>query len=319
MKTTRRVSLLLLVTLLCTSLASCVGLWPTKPWTEGMLAETFFDAEYLAERGVADLPLPKMDGAYYDPEEELLYLNLTRTEFDEYSQAVAEYLRGNDELKIKGFLCGYDIYALLVIPITVFQLAPLDVDHIGGTERLFGFSTVEPEASYSDEIEVVDPKFVSLKWDAGVKPKGASYTAIMSFPDYLKAEYLPCYHGHDFEDMNYPVAGSVLSTTIRTCTRCHHEERAGFGYGDELEKFTISITEGEQFISSDAPTEAYRGDVVEIKRALLIDADIMLTANGTLIPPRTTEDGRLVFSFIMPDGDVSIVVEEVIDENLPKD
>ena len=313
MKKTRILSALLLIAVLCGTLSSCVFLFRfgnRKPWTEDKIPETFFDEEYLAERGVADFPVPKLEGAYLDPEKNILYLNLSRTEYEDYAELIAAYLRGKEEFPVKGFHCGNNDQYLMFLPMKRYQFASLDVDdipYVKENERLFVFSTFPlGETSSDGATEIKNPTHVLLKWnDATAKNVDEPYTVEMSFPDLLgKSEFLSCYHGHTFEEVIYPVPGTVLTTTIRTCTRCGKEEREGFGYGDDLKKFSWTVTAGTEHLVS---------GVHALKAPE--SGDIKITANGTEIPKVKETDGEWIYAFVMPYINIEITIEAVEHEH----
>ena len=140
MKKARSFASLFLVILLCSALSSCFFFGPGKPWEEDLLRDTFFGADYLAERGVADLPTPKLEGSYFDAEKNILYLNLSREEFDAYSNAIVDYLRQKDEFKSKGFKCGSDLTGVFLLLSRYPLLASLNVEEIPYiTENLVSF------------------------------------------------------------------------------------------------------------------------------------------------------------------------------------
>ncbi len=324
MKKTRILSALLLVSVLCGTLSSCVFLfrfWDKKPWTEDKIPETFFDADYLAERGVADFPVPKLEGAYLDPESDTLYLNLSRAEFNAYAEVVAAYLRGKEDFPVKGFHCGNNDQYLMFIPMKRYQFASLDVDNIPyvkENERLFVFSKIPlGETSYDGATEIKKPTHVLLEWDdATAKNVDEPYTAVMTFPDLLgKSEFLSCYHGHNFEEMTYPVPGTVLTTTIRTCTRCGEEEREGYGYGNELKEFSWTVVAGTEHLISGVHASAWRGSLVEIALKAPESGDLKMTANGTEIPKVKEIDGQWFYAFIMPYSNIEITIEAVEHEH----
>ena len=320
MKKTRILSVLLLIAVLCGTLSSCVFLFrfgDRKPWTEDKIPETFFDEEYLAERGVADFPVPKLEGAYLDPEKNILYLNLSRTEYEDYAELIAAYLRGKEEFPVKGFHCGNNDQYLMFLPMKRYQFASLDVDdipYIRDNERLFVFSAFPlGETSSDGAAEIKKPTHVLLKWnDATAKNVDEPYTVEMSFPDLLgKSEFLSCYHGHTFEEIIYPVPGTVLTTTVRTCTRCGEEEREGFGYGNVLKKFSWTVTAGTEHLVSGIHAMAYRGEIVEIAVKAPESGDIKMTANGTEIPKVKETDGEWIYAFVMPYINVEITIEAI--------
>lgn len=324
MKKTRILSALLLVAVLCGTLSSCVFLfrfWDKTPWTEGKIPETFFDEEYLAERGVADFPVPKLEGSYFDPEKNILYLNLSRTEYEDYAELIAAYLRGKEEFPVKGFHCGNNDQYLMFLPMKRYQFASLDVDdipYIKDSERLFVFSKIPlSDASSDGATEIQNPTHVLLKRnDATAKNVDEPYTVEMSFPDLLgKSEFLSCYHGHDFDEMTYPVPGTVLSTTIRTCKRCGEEERSGYGYGTEPDKFSYTVVKGTEYLVSGMHASHWRGSLVEIALKAPESGDLKMTANGTIIPKVRELDGEWIYAFIMPYGNIEITIEAVEHEH----
>lgn len=310
----------LLIAVLCGVLSSCTFLFgPAKPWEEGKLTETFFDEEYLAERHVADFPAPKLEGSYLDPEKNILYLNLSREEFDAYASDIVAYLRQKEELKFKGFKCGSDLTGVFLLLSRYPLLASLDVEEIpylAENERLFGFSTKElGELSSDGRQKVEDPNFVSLTWEPTTKESGAIYTTLMEFPHFYRAEYDICYHCHNFTSVTYPVAGSVLTTTVSTCARCGKMEREGYGYGNELNKFYWTVTEGTQYLVSGISKQEYRGSIVEIAVKAPAEKDIKFIAAGTEIPKVRETDGAWIYAFVMPYRDVEITIEAVEHEH----
>ncbi len=317
MKKARFFAILFSLSFLCLALSSCFLFGSEKPWEEGKLTNTFFSAEYLTERGVADFPVPKLEGSYFDPDKNILYLNLTREEFGAYTSVVAHYLRDKEALKVKGYFCGSDIWGLLIIPVRIIQLAPLDDEYIpyGDDKQIFGFSTQALAESKLDQIEVEDPEFISLEWSPTTQKSGATYTVVMEFPHYYRAEYLPCHNGHDFASTSYPVPGTAHTTTIRTCLRCKEEEREGYGYGNELKKFSWTVIEGTEYLVSGVHKEEYRGSLVEIAAIPPSGSTLKMTVDGTDIPIAKAVDGQQIFAFIMPYGDVEITIEAIAHEH----
>jgi hypothetical protein len=320
MKKTRILSALLLIAVLCGTLSSCVFLFrfgDRKPWTEDKIPETFFDEEYLAERGVADFPVPKLEGTYLDPEKNILYLNLSRTEYEDYAELIAAYLRGKEDFPVKGFHCGNDDHYLMFLPMKEYQFASLDVDdipYIKDSERLFVFSKIPlSDASSDGATEIQNPTHVLLKRnDATAKNVDEPYTVEMSFPDLLgKSEYLSCYHGHDFDEMTYPVPGTVFTTTIRTCKRCGEKERSGYGYGTEPDKFSYTVVKGTEHLVSGMHASYWRGSLVEIAVKAPESGDLKFIAAGTEIPKVKEIDGQWIYAFIMPYGNIEITIEAV--------
>ena len=308
----RKFAFILLLIGLCLILAYCL-FHPTKAWEDDMLRDTFFGEDYLSARGVADFPSPKLEGSYFDAEKNILYLNLSREEFDAYTNTVADYLRGNENLAVKGFHCGMDFQTLLILPLNVYQLASLDegeMDFFHEDEHIFGFSTEEAEyEGYAGEYTLKNPKLVSVKWEPETKKSGASYTTVMKFPSFYGVEYLSCYHGHEMESITYPVAGTAHTTTISTCLRCGEKTREGYGYGNELKKFYWTVTKGTEYLVSGMSKQEHRGDLVEIATKTPAEGKLKMIANGKEIPAVRETETEQVFAFIMPNGNVNITIE----------
>ena len=312
---------LLCLALVCASLSSCFLFGPGRPWEEDKLTNTFFSTEYLTERGVADFPVPKLEGSYFDPDDNILYLNLTREEFDAYTDTIVAYLRQKDELKVKGFKSGSDLFGVFLLLTRYPLLASLDVEeipYITENERLFGFSSEELGELYDGKCEVEDPQFISLLWEPTTKQSGATYTTVMEFPHFYDAKYEICYHEHAFESITYPVPGTVHTTTIHTCLRCGETEREGYGYGDDLKKFSWTVVEGTEHLVSGMHKEEYRGSLVEIAAIPPKDKILKMTINGTEIPVAKEQDGQQIFAFIMPYGNIEITIETIDHEHTGK-
>ena len=311
----KKFALILLLIGLCLILTYCL-FHPKKVWEDDMLRDTFFGEDYLAERGVTDFPVPKLDGSYFDAEKNILYLNLSREEFDAYADDIVDYLRQKDEFKSKGFKCGSDLTGVFLLLSRYPLLASLNVEeipYITENERLFGFSIKElGEFSSNGRREVEDPYFVSLSWEPTTQESGATYTTVMEFPHFYHAEFEICYHGHEMESITYPVPGPVVyTTTISTCLRCGETTREGYGYGDELKQFSWTVVEGTEYLTSGVYKNEYRGSLVEITTKAPEGIKLKMTVGSTDIPMINEVDGKQIFAFIMPYGDIKIKIETV--------
>jgi hypothetical protein len=111
--------------------------------------------------------------------------------------------------------------------------------------------------------------------------------------------------------MTYPVPGTVLSTTIRTCQRCGKEERSGYGYGTEPDKFSYTVVKGTEHLVSGMHASYWRGSLVEIAVKAPESGDLKFIAAGTEIPKVKEIDGQWIYAFIMPYGNIEITIEAV--------
>lgn len=314
MKKARLIVSLVLLILLCSSLSSCFLFGPPSPWEEDKLRDTFFPADYLAERGVEDFPVPKLEGSYFDAEKNILYLNLSRQDFDAYVDDVVDYLRQKEAFPVKGFQCDSDIGGVFLLLYRYPLLASIEVENISyplENTRIFGFSTKGFGDMYDGRLDVEGAKFVSLTWEPTTKDSGAAYTAVMEFPHHYQSKFLVCYHGHEFEEVTYPVPGTVFTTTIRTCTRCGEKESEGYGYGNELTEFSWTVVEGTAYLTSSVHALRYRGSLVQIPVKISDGVNLKMTANGTDIPLFEKDGEEAFFAFIMPYGNVEIVIEAI--------
>ena len=314
MKNARLIASLFLLALLCAALSSCFFFGTPAPWEEDKLRDIFFSAEYLEERGVADFPLPKLEGSYLDAEKNILYLNLSREEFEAYTNTVVDYLRQKEELAVTGFKCDSDISGVFLLLYRYPLLASLDVEEItypSENERIFGFSTEALGDMYDGRADVENAKFVSLTWEPTTKDSGATYTTVMEFPHYYQSKLLVCHHGHTFEEVTYPVPGTVFTTTIKTCTRCAKKESEGYGYGNELDKFSWTVVEGTEYLTSGIHASHYRGAFVKIPVQIPDGVTLKMTVSGTDIPLFEKDSSEPYFAFIMPYGNIEIVIEAI--------
>ena len=315
MKKARIFIFLLSIALLCVALSSCFLFGPAKPWEEGKLTNTFFAQDYLAEREVADFPEPKLEGSYLDPQKNILYLNLTREEFDAYVNDVVDYLRQKEAFKVTGFQCGSDLTGVFLLLSRYPLLATLDVEEIpypSENERVFGFSTEELEEPCDGRAELKYPNFVSLMWKPDVEESGAIYTAVMEFPHFYRAELELCYHKHELESTTYPVPGSDQTTTISICKNCRETKREGYvGYYNDATKFSVSVAEGNKYIVAQLPQAEKNGELVEIVLYALENTEYRVTVNGTEIPKTKTVAYEHTYAFIMPHEDAVITVEAI--------
>lgn len=284
------------------------------PWEEDKTRDTFFGEAYLAERGIADFPVPKIENSYFDDEKAVLYLNLTREEYDAYVRTVVDYLRQKEEFKTKGYHCSNGVFGLLLIPLTIYQLAPLDDEYIPYEKDavLFGFSTEETEKGVK-QADIKKPRFVSLEWKPTTPKNSAfSYTVEMKFPDYPHAEYLICYNGHQYDkEIVYPVAGKGLFVSLRTCTNCGYKLWSNYYGNGDINARTVAVREGQEFLVTEPYRTEYTGDVVEIQTIIPESGDFKVTANGTEIPKVKVDDGSWTYAFIMPYENVDVIIEAV--------
>ena len=155
MKKARCIATLFLIVLLCSALSSCFFFGPGKPWEEDMLRDTFFGTDYLAERGVADFPTPKLEGSYFDAEKNILYLNLSREEFDARMREIlatdAWIIDGNYSRTIESRIAACDTVFLFDLP-TEICLEGV-VSRIGKERCEMPWVETELDLAFKEQIE----------------------------------------------------------------------------------------------------------------------------------------------------------------------
>lgn len=282
------------------------------PWESGKLRDTFFDEAYLAERGITDMPLPRLNGSYLDADEGILYLNLTREEYEDYAKAITAYLSEKEEIKVSGYHCENGIFGLLIFPLPQYKFAPLDDEYIDYTSdsHLFIYSDKSVELGYA-EVELTDEKYISLKWNpTELDFSDASYTAVLEFPDTMLSLYLPCYHGHSYLSDTYPVPGTDKTVTIDFCSNCGDKEQSEYIGSGDVTQYKIKVVAGAEYVI-DCYEHSYSGLLRELKTHVIMDADIRVTINGTEIPKTHYDSDYWGYSFIMPQSDIEITIEVI--------
>ena len=304
--------LLLCLALVATmlSLSSC---FPSTPWDEGKLRDTFFADEVLMEYGVEDLPAPRLEGAYLDESGGILYLNLTREKYEEYVRRVVGYLGANEELTVSGYLCEKGIFGLLIIPIPEYRFAPLDDERIDYTSGYHHFMfSGEYIEYYGDEVSLEDEHHLTIRWNPTEHGRsGIASTVEVKLGGLHISTYLPCYHGHDMSHGTYPVPGTAEEVTVSTCRVCGEEQMDRYIGGDDMTRYKVTLAEDAEHVNKyliDLPEAAYAGTLREIYVSTSAEGIVQISVNGTEIPCAEVVKECRIYRFIMPTSDIEISV-----------
>lgn len=317
----KKLSLLLAILLLLLSLAGCSSQYEQNVW---------YTEEKLAECLVPDLP--KMEASFLSRSDQYIYTSLAKEEFEAYVQSVYDYLKTQDfaylgtqghvKASLAGFLTSY-----------YFQPAETLEQHYKNGDYYFIYSdgATDENGSLIFHCLLIQNSYGS-GYSVEYNDKKVYYNTVLTLRKnsestgryYYDPEGIdPCFFEHTYnEGTTYPIPGSQQTVTIRTCVNCGHEDYTPFT-GD-MHSYGLTVTKGGKYIlnipethGTDGvlPEKHSSGILMKLYTQRLLDADIVFTVNGTVIPKIDTEKGWC-YAFIFPNCDAEISIE-VTDGFLP--
>lgn len=127
-------------------------------------------------------------------------------------------------------------------------------------------------------------------------------------------DYLPisqnCEEGHIFDEgiVVFEVPGSGDKELIQTCIRCGKEKSTIVEAGV---KYKLTVTGSTDVLLESLNEEYHPGFMMEIKTAVLYDADIEIYANGEKLKKTHYDSDYWGYNFEMPKEDVTIEIKVV--------
>ena len=308
----RKIALLLVVCALF-SLAGCTD----------YKEDVWYSEEKLAECLVPQLPqtgptlLNQSDWKVYD--------SLTNAEFDAYVQSVYDYLKSQNFAYL-GTRGHYKSSLSIAFMSYYFQPAETLAQHCQNGDYYFVYS--DGSTDEGGQLIFWFLGIYRLSGSTNVSYDGKNYKCntqitlrkggeapATGFYYYDEEHIDPCFFGHSYDEGTaYPIPGSEDTVTVYTCQNCGYENLSDFVGNMTIYKIIDANTSGAPYIKRHAE-EAPSGVVVRIYTQKLIDADIVLSVNGTVIPKKDMDD-RWCYTFIMPCAD-AIITAEVVDGFLP--
>ena len=291
--------ILALVLCLCT-LVSC---------EDSYKSGEFFSDEFLDKNGLTGIPVPLKIEDSVIKNEDSVYLNLTKAEHEQYVSELVSFLRGRDDI----YYLGYSVGGYLLAEIVPYdKTAPITDSYDTSDDEQEIFFSLDSELGNDDFLK--DPIKILIKRESGKLQYNefAYNTEIRILSGTLiNAEWDLCGAEHTYnEGVEYKVPGGDDTVIQYTCINCGSTKFSKFIGDMKTYNVTIVDTDADGWI-----LDRYKQCVSGVIRTTTVekhaDKVIKITVNGTEIPPRETEDGKLSYDFIMPCCDIVIVAEFV--------
>lgn len=276
----------------------------------------FFSDELLSESKLTDMPVPPHVDNSVIQYGNILYLNLTQDEYEQYVGDLLEYLRERNDIYYLGYSVGFHYNNLFRADV----IAPIKDDYdISLDKHDFFFSTEDRLTGRSGDL-LASPVNVSIIYEYGqLTHNGFEYNTRIFIYNGIQAhaDYDVCGAEHTYDEgIEYKIAGSERTITEYTCVHCGSTKSSDFIGDMKYYKVTIEDTDADHYII-DRCDSAISGVIVGFKTQRIIDADLKFVVNGTEIYPRETDDGKWIYEFVMPCEDIVITTEIVGDSPTP--
>ncbi len=299
-------ALILTVVLCLCCLASCVGSYSKNE---------FFSSEMLIQNKLSDMPIPPNVDFSVLKQGKVLYLNLTKHEYEQYIEDLLGYLRNKKDIYYLGYSIGSGLVGEMM-PYT--EIAPI-TDYYDTKEdgHRFIFSTEDRLGNW--DLLPSPVEIIVTRKSGQLKFENYEYNTIISIYDGYQAAAMwnLCGAEHTYDEgIEYKIAGSDRTITEYTCVHCGSTKSSDFIGDMKSYKVTIEDTDADHYII-DRRDSVISGVIVGFKTQKIIDADLKFVVNGTRIYPRETEDGKWVYEFVMPPEDIVIVTDIVGDSPTP--
>lgn len=295
-------SVFLLALLMLLSMAGCMPEYP---------ADTFFSDELLAESGLADLPVPKLENSRLDGKS--LWLNLTEAEYEAYVAELVAYLRGREDVHhlsfyVRRYLMGE------IAPVDVCAPLPENYD-CSGDRHEFVFSYT---AELSENQMMRDPIRITVIREVRELFRGnfTYNTEFLLQPDALAgAEVDPCAAQHTYDEGTvYPVPGLDRGITVYQCIHCG--DMTQNAYLDSRKSYAVTVEKGRNYILSNNWNVTVAWDIDSLHAGGRLEITVRrattgittMLVNGESIPVLREDENTQTFGFIMPESDVRIEI-----------
>ncbi len=264
----------------------------------------FFSDDLLGEAKLTDMPLPPHVDSSVIRYGNILYLNLTQDEYEQYVENLLNYLRSKEDIYYLGYSVGSGLLAEMM---PYDEIAPItDSYDAKDEEHRFFFSTVD---GLGNQNMLDTPVEIGIIREPGkLKYDNYEYNTQMTlFVDFLaSAMWNLCGAEHTYDEgIEYKIPGSDRTITQCTCVHCGSTKVSDFIGDMKFYKVTIEDTDADHYII-DRRDSAISGVIVGFKTQKIIDADLKFVVNGTEISPRETDDGKWIYEFVMPCEDIVI-------------
>ncbi len=281
--------------------------------------DIWYTEEKLSECLVPDLP--KLEVSFLNQENWKIYANIKDAEFETYVQSVYDYLksqnfaylgtRGHQKSSLVGAFASYYFQPAETLEQHcqngVYYFIYSDGSTDEGGQLIFWCLNIYQGSSYKDyDGKRFNYNTLLLLRKGGEAPATGFYY-------YDEAHIDPCFFKCSYDEgIAYPIPGSEETVTIRTCANCGHEDYSTFAGNMTIYNLLEADSSGIHYVRRHAE-QAASGILIRIYTQALLDADIILTVNGTAIPKIESQDENAwCYAFIMPCAD-AIIAAEVVD------
>ena len=269
----------------------------------------FFSDEFLSQNGLSGIPVPPKIEKSVIKNENYIYLNLTKAEYEEYISELVSYLKIKEDI----YYLGYSVGGYLLAEMFPYdKIAPVTDSYDAARDEHEIFFSLESELGNDDFLN--EPIKFFVKRESGkLKYNDFAYNTeicILS-GSFVRAEWDLCGAEHTYDEgVEYKIPGSDDTVTEYACINCGSTKFSKFIGDMKTYNVTIPDTDADGWIL-DRHKQCVSGVVRSTAVEKPIDKAIKITVNGTEILPREAEDGRLRYDFIMPCCDVVIIAEFV--------
>ena len=238
---------LVLTAFLCLwCLASCQGSYS---------ANEFFSEDLLSEYKLADMPVPPhMDNSVMRADK-FLYLNLTKSEYEQYVNDLLEYLRTKEDIYYLGYSIGQWLLAEMM---PYHEIAPITDSYNTSDDSHDIFFSIENSLGNNDFLGT--PIKIRIVRSSGkLNFNDYEYNTLICIYDGYSAaaSWNLCGAEHTYDEgVEYKIAGSDGTITEYTCVICGSTKISDF-IGD-MKFYKITIEDIDNCLI-DHPTEGISG------------------------------------------------------------
>ncbi len=286
--------------------------------------DVWYAEETLSQCLVPDLP--RTSPTLLNQDNWRVYDSLTDAEFDAYVQSVYDYLKAQN-FQYLGTRGHYKSSLSIAFMSYYYQPAETLEQHCQNGDYYFVYSDGSTDEGGSlifwflgiyrttDASQSYDGK--TYKYNTELVLRKGSEAPATGFYYYDEEHIDPCFFGHsNDEGIACPIPGSEDIVTVYTCVHCGHEDYSTFTGNMTMYQLIEANASGTHLIKRHAEQSA-SGLLIRIYTQTLLDADIVLTVNGTVIPKvESTKEDAWCYAFIMPCAD-AVITAEVVDGFLP--
>lgn len=299
---TKIIPLLLAIALLCACFASCVKEKPID--VEG----EFFSEEHLERVHCEGMPVPKLENSVLR-DGGAIYMNLSDEEYKAYIAEILNYLRAREDVFNISHAVDYEVLMLISLGMIC---VPIEDDCVFEAVNLHIVFSLEENID-PDTDRIADPVMIFL-YRTGPKTLSDSdfeYNCSMSICNYSRScrmDYCRINHKLVESELVVPYSDGARTVTRFSCAYCDYSY-----LGEECSdgsSYKVSMADGREYLKGTVPQTVKSGEVYKLYTNKYMDADIVLTVNGTRLYSTEAGGGELwCYTFVMPCEDIEISVK----------